>query len=133
MRIVDLNRRQARRLTPGCSRGRGPSAEVAALVYDGRGPEGQQKHAVRAYPKKRPSAQAVHRWWYRQLEAAGLVGRGSRTDRKCTRLATPSQPSCAASQALSRADLNTTLGIYGHRDHTDLEVAMEAYARWLEQ
>jgi integrase len=39
----------------------------------------------------------------------------------------------AASQALSHADLNTTLGIYGHRDQTDLEAAMEAYARWLEQ
>lgn len=39
----------------------------------------------------------------------------------------------AASQALGRADGNTTLGIYGHRDQADLEVAMEAYARWLEQ
>ncbi|MGH3031968.1 MAG: hypothetical protein ACRDNE_14635 [Gaiellaceae bacterium] len=37
------------------------------------------------------------------------------------------------SQALGHADLNTTLGIYGHRDQTDLEVAMESYARWLEQ
>jgi integrase len=39
----------------------------------------------------------------------------------------------AASQALGHADLNTTLGIYGHRDQTDLEVAMERYARCLEQ
>jgi integrase len=38
----------------------------------------------------------------------------------------------AASQALGHSDLNTTLGIYGHQDQTDLEVAMEAYARWLE-
>ena len=38
----------------------------------------------------------------------------------------------AASQALGHADLNTTLGIYGHRDQTDLEVAMDAYAKWLE-
>jgi integrase len=36
----------------------------------------------------------------------------------------------AASQALGHADLNTTLGIYGHRDQTDLETA---YASWLEQ
>jgi integrase len=50
--------------------------ELLAIVYDGRGPEGQQKLAVRAYPKKRPSPQAVHRWWYRQLQSAGLVGRG---------------------------------------------------------
>jgi integrase len=39
----------------------------------------------------------------------------------------------AASQALGHADLNTTLGIYGHRDQTDLETAMDAYANWLEQ
>jgi integrase len=34
----------------------------------------------------------------------------------------------AASQALGHTDLNTTLGIYGHRDASDLETAMEAYA-----
>jgi hypothetical protein len=33
----------------------------------------------------------------------------------------------------NHADLNTTLGIYGHRDQTDLETAMDAYATWLEQ
>jgi len=37
------------------------------------------------------------------------------------------------SAALGHADLNTTLGIYGHRDQTDLETAMDAYATWLEQ
>jgi integrase len=39
----------------------------------------------------------------------------------------------AASHALGHADLNTTLGIYGHRDESDLETAMDAYARWLER
>ncbi len=39
----------------------------------------------------------------------------------------------AASQALGHSDLNTTLAIYGHQDQTDLEAAMETYARWLEQ
>jgi integrase/recombinase XerC len=109
-------------------------------VYDGRGPEGQQKRAVRAYPKKRPSAQAVHRWWYRQPEAAGLVGRGI-THGLNMHLARHTFATelrrvagiDAASQALGHADLNTTLGIYGHRDQTDLETAMERYARWLEQ
>ena len=38
----------------------------------------------------------------------------------------------AAFQALGHADLNTTLGIYGHRDQTDLETAMEAYGHWLD-
>jgi integrase len=38
----------------------------------------------------------------------------------------------AASHALGHADLTTTLGIYGHRDDSDLETAMERYATWLE-
>jgi integrase/recombinase XerC len=109
-------------------------------VYAGRGSEGQQKLAVRAYPKKRPSPQAVHRWWYRQLEDAGLVGRGI-THGLNMHLARHTFATelrrvagiDAASQALGHADLNTTLGIYGHRDQTDLEAAMDAYARWLEQ
>jgi integrase len=108
-------------------------------VYAGRGPEGQQRLAVRAYPKKRPSPQAVHRWWYRQLQAAGLVGHGI-THGLNMHLARHTFAMelrrvagiDAASQALGHADLNTTLEIYGHRDQTDLEAAMEAYARWLE-
>ena len=92
-------------------------------VYAGRGPEGQQKLAVRAYPKKRPSPQAVHRWWYRQLQAARLVGRGV-THGLNMHLARHTFATelrrvagiDAASQALGHADLNTTLEIYGHRD-----------------
>ena len=34
---------------------------------------------LRGYPKDPPSNQYVHRWWYRQLEAAGLVGAGVRS------------------------------------------------------
>jgi integrase len=109
-------------------------------VYDGRGAEGQQLLAIRAYPKKRPSPQAVHRWWYRQLQNAGLVGRGI-THGLNMHLARHTFATelrrvagiDAASQALGHADLNTTLGIYGHRDQTDLETAMDAYASWLEQ
>ncbi len=125
--------------------GRPPEADDYLLyptkkVYDGRGSEGQQMLAIRAYPKKRPSPQAVHRWWYRQLQAAGLVGDGI-THGLNMHLARHTFATelrrvagiDAASQALGHADLNTTLGIYGHRDQTDLEVAMEAYASWLEQ
>ena len=109
-------------------------------VYDGRGSEGQQKLSVRAYPKKRPSPQAVHRWWYRQLQAAGLVGQGI-THGLNMHLARHTFATelrrvagiDAASQALGHADLNTTLAIYGHQDQSDLEAAMDTYARWLEQ
>jgi hypothetical protein len=38
----------------------------------------------------------------------------------------------AASESLGHADL-TTPRIYGHRDQTGLEVAMDAYAKWLER
>jgi integrase len=36
----------------------------------------------------------------------------------------------AASHALGHSNLSTTLGIYGHRDNSDLERAMDAYAAW---
>src|SRR3954454_1855264 len=109
-------------------------------VYDGRRAEGQQMLAGRADPKKHPSPQAVHRWWHRQLQDAGLVGRGI-THGLNMHLARHTFATelrrvagiDAASQALGHADLNTTLGIYGHRDQSDLEVAMDAYATWLEQ
>jgi hypothetical protein len=39
----------------------------------------------------------------------------------------------AASDALGHSDLNTTLGIYGHFDETDLEGAMQAYTDWISQ
>jgi integrase len=37
----------------------------------------------------------------------------------------------AASNALGHADLTTTLGIYGHFDTSDLEVAMERSIEWI--
>jgi hypothetical protein len=42
----------------------------------GKGSEGQLLRAYLAEPKKRPSPQSVHRWWYRHAQAAGLVGPG---------------------------------------------------------
>jgi integrase len=38
----------------------------------------------------------------------------------------------SAFQALGHADLNTTLGIYGHQDDSDLENAMQSHADWLD-
>jgi integrase len=105
----------------------------------GKGSEGQLRYAMRARPKDRPSPQAVHRWWYRQAQAAGLVGPGVTSGlnmhqarhtfaMELRRVAGID----AASHALGHSDLSTTLGIYGHRDDSDLEAAMEAYAKWLE-
>lgn len=107
---------------------------------DGKGSEGQLLRKAYAFPKDHPSPQSVHRWWYRQAQAAGLVGPGVTSGlnmhqarhtfaMELRRVAGID----AASQALGHADLSTTLGIYGHRDGSDLEAAMEKYAAWQQQ
>jgi integrase/recombinase XerC len=104
----------------------------------GKGSEGQIIRELRAFPKDQPSAQSVHRWWYRQAQAAGLVGPGVTSGlnmhqarhtfaQELRRVAGIE----AASQALGHADLATTLGIYGHQDASDLERAMDRYADWV--
>lgn len=45
-------------------------------VPTGRGLEGQFLLTRLGFPKDKPSPQAIHRWWYRQAQAAGLVGPG---------------------------------------------------------
>ncbi len=91
---------------------------------------------IAAYPKRRHSATAMHRWWYARLADAELVGDGVTAGLNMHRarhtFATELRRVAgidAASQALGHADLTTTLSIYGHRDAGDLEVAMEALAR----
>lgn len=105
----------------------------------GKGTEGQLVRASRPDPKKKPSAQSVHRWWYRHAQAAGLVGPGVTSGLNMHRARHTFAMELrrvagidAASQALGHADLSTTLGIYGHQDGSDLETAMEQYAKWLE-
>jgi integrase/recombinase XerC len=124
--------------------GRRPQADDFLLypvrtLAAGKGPEGQLRQAMVAKPKKRPSPQAVHRWWYRQLQDAGLVGPGVTSGMNMHRarhtFATELRRVAgidAASQALGHSDLSTTLGIYGHRDDSDLERAMDQYATWLD-
>jgi integrase len=105
---------------------------------DGKADGGLQiQSTYRARPKDRPSDASVHRWWYRHAQAAGLVGPGVFSGlnmhqarhtfaMELRRVAGID----AASHALGHADLSTTLGIYGHRDDSDLERAMEQYAAW---
>jgi integrase/recombinase XerD len=82
------------------------------------------------------ASNTVHRWWYRMLEQAGLVGHGVRSGLNMHRarhtFATELRRVAgveATSQALGHSDLSTTLGIYGHQDQRDLERAMDAFAR----
>lgn len=89
-----------------------------------------------AYPKRKMSGPTIHRWWYRRLQDAGLVGVGMTSGLNMHRarhtFATDLRRAAdlgAASQALGHSDLSTTAAIYGHYDLSDLEQAMEALAR----
>jgi integrase/recombinase XerC len=113
---------------------------VKTTLFGGKGGEGQWVRKSHAFPKKKPSPQAIHRWWYRKAQAAGLVGPGVTAGLNMHRARHTFAMEVrrvagieSASQALGHADLNTTLGIYGHQDQSDLERAMERYAAWLEE
>jgi integrase/recombinase XerC len=103
------------------------------LLYPEKRTEGGR--ILAAYPKRRMSGPTVHRWWYRHLERAGLVGTGMTSGLNMHRarhtFATDLRRVAdlgAASQALGHSDLSTTASIYGHYDLSDLERAMEALA-----
>ncbi len=109
--------------------GRRPEPDDYLLYPEKRTPD---RRVYWADPKK-PCA--AHRWWYRMLEQAGLVGHGVRSGLNMHRarhtFATELRRVAgveAASQALGHSDLSTTLGIYGHQDQRDLERAMDAFA-----
>jgi integrase/recombinase XerD len=112
--------------------GRRPEPEDYLLYPEKRTPD---RRVYWADPKKPCAPNTVHRWWYRMLEQAGLVGHGVRSGLNMHRarhtFATELRRVAgveAASQALGHSDLSTTLGIYGHQDQRDLERAMEALA-----
>jgi integrase len=113
---------------------------VKSTLFGGKGEEGQLIRKSHAFPKKKPSPQAIHRWWYRKAQAAGLVGPGVTSGLNMHRARHTFAMEVrrvagieSASQALGHADLNTTLGIYGHQDQSDLERAMERYVAWLKE
>jgi hypothetical protein len=60
-------------------------------------------------------------------------GPGAPRATRVSGLVSPSLSGTRRNPAWLHGVVNTTLGIYGHRDQTDLETAMEAYARCLEQ
>jgi integrase len=120
-------------LTPLVLLGRPPEPDDYLLYPEKRTAGG---HVLAAYPKRPLQPTSMHRWWYARLAEAGLVGEGVTAGLNMHRarhtFATELRRVAgidAASQALGHADLNTTLSIYGHRDISDLERAMEALAR----
>jgi integrase len=111
--------------------GRRPEPDDFLLYPEKRTPG---RRVYWADPKKPCAPNTVHRWWYRMLEQAGLVGHGVRSGLNMHRarhtFATELRRVAgveAASQALGHSDLSTTLGIYG-QDQRDLERAMDALA-----
>ena len=91
----------------------------------------------RANPKQPMPRQTIHRWWYEHLQRAGLVGedveRGMNMHRARHTFATELRRDAGdlgvVQRMLGHSDIHTTEAFYGHYDLSDLEVAMEAFAR----
>jgi integrase len=120
-------------LEPLPCRDRAPEPDDYLLYPEKRTKGGR---ILAAYPKRRMSDPTVDRWWYRHLQAAGLVGRGITSGMNMHRarhtFATDLRRVAdlgAASQALGHSDLSTTAAIYGHYDLSDLAQAMEALGK----
>src|SRR5262249_8382126 len=102
------------------------------LLYPERRTPTQQLHDMR--PKEPKAGNGVHRWWYRMLEQAGLVGKGVRSGLNMHRarhtFATDTRKAHrdlrAVQHLLGHPDSSTTARIYGHYDQDDLERAVEA-------
>lgn len=91
--------------------------------------------------KKPLRGNGVHRWWYRMLNQAGLVGEGVTSGMNMHRarhtFATDlrrSYPDMGAVQhMLGHSDPSTTIALYGNYSPEDLERAMDAFAKALRE
>lgn len=94
-----------------------------------------------ADPKKPCAMNTVHRWWYRMLRQAGLVGNGMtsgmnmhrarHTFAQDVRRAYPDMG--VVQHLLGHSDPATTIALYGNYGPEDLERAMEAFAKALRE
>jgi site-specific recombinase XerD len=90
-----------------------------------------------ARPKQPMPSQTLHRWWYRHLHAAGLVPddveRGMNMHRArhtfATELRRDARDIGIVQHMLGHSDIRTTEESYGHYDLSDLEQAMEQFAK----
>ena len=116
---------------------RQPEPDDFLLYPEKRNPD---RNVYWANPKKACAMNTVHRWWYRMLEDAGLVGKGMRsglnmhrarhTFAQDVRRAYPDMG--VVQQLLGHSDPATTIALYGNYGPEDLERAMEAFAKALE-
>jgi site-specific recombinase XerD len=98
-----------------------------------------RKHGrvYKANPKQPMPRQTIHRWWYEHLQRAGLVARdverGMNMHRARHTFATELRRDAGdlgvVQRMLGHEDIHTTEAYYGHYDLSDLEAAMEAFAR----
>lgn len=114
--------------------GRPPEPDDFLLYPEKRTPT---REIYAAEPKRRCAGNTVHRWWYRMLEHAGLVGVGVRSGLNMHRarhtFATELRREVGdlgiVQHALGHTDVSTTASTYGHYELADLERAMEKLAR----
>lgn len=114
--------------------GRQPEPDDFLLYPEKRTPD---RRVYWADPKKACALNTVHRWWYRMLEHADLVGAGMRSGMGMHRArhsfaqdVRRAYPDMGAVQhLLGHSDPATTIGLYGNYAPEDMERAMEAAAR----
>jgi site-specific recombinase XerC len=114
--------------------GRQPEPDDFLLYPEKRTPD---REVYWAEPKKPCAGNTIHRWWYRQLELAGVVGKGVRSGLNmhrarhtfATDVRRAHRDIGTVQHLLGHSDPSTTAGIYGHYDQSDLERAMDELAR----
>lgn len=118
--------------------GRPPEPDDFLLYPEKRNPAGI---IYEASPKTAFRMNGVHRWWYRMLRHAGLVGEGvtsgmnmhraRHTFAQSVRRAYPDMG--AVQHLLGHSDPSTTIALYGNYSPEDLERAMDAFAKALRE
>lgn len=116
--------------------GRAPAPDDFLLYPEKRTAGGR---VLVGYPERQLSSTAVHRWWYRQLAAAGLTAKGvtaglnmHRSRHTVGRDMRRAAGLDSAQHALGHSDIRTTEETYGHFDDSDLERAFEELVRYRE-
>lgn len=109
---------------------RGPTADEFLLYPEKRGPEfyGGLVGTIWENRCKQLSSTAMHRWWSRCVERAGLPHRPMHEARHTaiTDFLRGSGNLKLAQMLAGHADIGTTANIYAHLDTTDLETALKA-------
>jgi integrase len=118
--------------------GRQPEPDDFLIYPEWRTPDGT---VYKAEPKQPKKGNGTHRWWYKQLEQAGLVGKNVRSGLNMhqarhtfARDVRRAHGDIGAVQhLLGHSDPSTTIALYGGYSPEDMEAAMDAFARVLKE